>query len=453
MTPPPAATPRVDVSTVIAAQAGNAIEFYDFVVYVFLAPWIGRAVFGTADAGSGVLLSLAAFAIGFVARPLGAIVFGRLADRRGRRPAMLWTIWAMAAATGAIALLPTHAQVGAAAAWLLVACRLVQGLCFGGEVGPSLAFMLEAAPAGRQGLYCAGVFAGQGVAVFAAGAATTLVTWGVGPQAMQDWGWRVPFALAAVAAPLAIRLRRRMPETLPASGSGEAPHARRPAAARIAGLSLAILGGTVANYACTYLPTHASVALGMPARDAVPVSLAIGSATFAFGLLGGAMADRGRGRPVLLGSRLACGALAIPLFAWLAAAPTPFALWSTALVLAATNALNGGALFALMAASFTSRRRATSIAIVYAAGVALFGGSTQFVVAWLVRATGSPLAPGWVVAASSAVALAALIRLEDPPRTRPRPTSSGLPPSGEAGADQAWDSGRSAPSRVPTSPT
>ncbi len=414
-------------SVVAAALLGNAIEFYDFVVYVFFAIQIGHAFFPASNDVAAVLSSLAVFGVGFVARPVGAILFGRYADRRGRRGAMLLAIWLITAATGAIAVLPTYAQVGPLASGLIVVCRLVQGLCFGGEVGPSLAFLSEVAPARRRGLYCAGLFAGQGLAILAAGALGTALTALLDAQQMQAWGWRVPFALAVVAAPFAAVLRSRMPETLHAA---DVPTAAAPGGAgRIVALSLALLGGTVAQYVCSYLPTYARVVLGMANVDATSVSVLTGATLFVFALLGGWLADRGDRHRWLLRSRFACGMLAIPLFLWLGDGPSTPRLWLTTLLLTATNAFNGGAMFGLLAESFLPRRRATSIAIVYAAGVALFGGTTPFAVAWLGRATGSPIAPGWYVAATSAIALIALWRLAGPSGAR---TATTIRPRTEA---------------------
>ena len=266
MTVPPAravignrarAAMRAGVATIVAAQVGNAIEFFDFVVYAFFAAPIGRAFFPASDPALGVLLSLAVFGVGFVARPIGAVAFGRFADRHGRRPAMLLTIWLMTAATVAIACLPTTRQVGPVAAWLLVACRVVQGLCFGGEVGPSIAWLAEVAPPHRRGLYCAGLIAGQGAAIVVAGVLGTALTGLLTRAQMQDWGWRLPFAFAALAAPFALVLRGRMPESL-VERPGAAPGPRARDAARVVALTFALLGGTVANYICTYLPTYAS---------------------------------------------------------------------------------------------------------------------------------------------------------------------------------------------------
>jgi len=408
---------------VMSALLANAMEFYDFVVYVFFAAYIGRAFFPPGDRFMSLIMALAVFGVGFVSRPFGAVVLGRYADRRGRRPAMLLTVGLITSATCVMALMPTYRDIGILATLVLTACRLVQGFCFGGEFGPSIAFLAEVAPARRRGLYCAGLFAGQGVAVVAAGILGTVATWWLTPEQMQDWGWRVPFLLAAAAAPVSIFLRRQMPESLLAiRGQGTTPEAG-PKAGRVIALTLAILGGTVANYVCSYLPTYANVTLGMHEVASMSVSIVIGVVTCVFALLGGWLADAYDRRRVLLSSRLACAVLAVPMFAWLSANPSPPALWLTAAVLAATNAINAGALFDLMAESFAPRYRATAISIIYAMGVALFGGSTQFAVAWLGQVTASPLAPSWYLFVTSLVAFGALWPIQKAATEGGRPTA------------------------------
>ncbi|WP_158218881.1 MFS transporter [Roseateles aquatilis] len=396
---------------VLAVLAGSALEFYDFVAYAFFAPFIGRAFFPSADPTASLLGALAVFAVGFVARPVGGLWFGRYADRAGRRPAMLLSMAIIGVATVAIAVLPTHAQIGVAAPVLLVLLRLVQGLCFGGEVGPASAYLWEAAPVHRRGLYCASLFASQGAAVALAGVVGALVAAWLSDADMQRFGWRIPFLIGALAAPLVLMLRSRMSESMPAAGDSARGRGAPVRAGVVVSLTLVVLGGTVANYICSYLPTFASVQLKLSTLSAMTAAIQVGLLTLVFGLLGGWLSDRGHRRAVLLGSRLACGVAAVPLFLWLVDEPTTGKLIVTAAVLAATNALNGGAMFSLLPAAFGAGNRAVSISLVYAMGVALFGGSTQYVVAWLGKATASPMAPAVYLLATSAIAFVALLRV------------------------------------------
>ena len=158
----PAPRQRVSRGIVAATVAGNAIEFYDFVTYAFFAVYIGKTFFPASTPLMSLLLSVAVFGVGFVTRPIGGIVIGAFADRAGRKPAMLLTIVLITIGTLGLALTPSYASIGVAAPIIVVLCRLVQGLALGGEVGPSTAFLIEIAPAGRRGLYGSWQLASQG---------------------------------------------------------------------------------------------------------------------------------------------------------------------------------------------------------------------------------------------------------------------------------------------------
>jgi MFS family permease len=197
----------------IAASVGNLLEWYDFAVYGFLANIIAARFFAPGDPVSALLSSFAVFGIGFLARPLGGVVIGRLADKRGRKPALTITIILMALGTLMIAVLPTYAYIGFWAPALLVVARLVQGFSAGGEWGTATGFLVEWAPHGRRGFYgslqqctaLAGLLIGSGVSALA----SSLI-----PASQMDvWGWRVPFLLGALVGPIGFYVRRNVGET------------------------------------------------------------------------------------------------------------------------------------------------------------------------------------------------------------------------------------------------
>src|SRR6476469_7840379 len=199
--------PSLSRSQIAAVTAGNALEFYDFVTYAFFATQIGRALF-PGDSSNSLLLSLATFGVGFLTRPLGGLVIGRMADRRGRKPAMILSFTMMGLSMTGLALTPSYAMIGMAAPVLAVLFRLVQGFALGGEVGPHIAYLMEAAPRHRRVFYISLNFAAADLAVMIAvlvgfGLASTLSA-----PALEAWGWRAAFLIGAVIVPFGLRLRR-----------------------------------------------------------------------------------------------------------------------------------------------------------------------------------------------------------------------------------------------------
>src|ERR1700730_13695877 len=167
--------PGLSKKVVVAAVLGNALEFYDFAAYAFFAVYIGQAFFPASTPFASLLLSLGAFGVGYVFRPLGGVLIGAFADRAGRRPAMLFTIVLITTGTGGLALTPSYSSIGLAAPVIVVLCRLVQGLAIGGEVGPASAFLIEIAPTDRRGLYGSWQLASQGLAGLARAVLTVVI--------------------------------------------------------------------------------------------------------------------------------------------------------------------------------------------------------------------------------------------------------------------------------------
>jgi MFS family permease len=206
--------PGLSKKVVVAAVLGNALEFYDFAAYAFFAVYIGQAFFPASTPFASLLLSLGAFGVGFVFRPLGGVLIGAFADSAGRRPAMLLTIVLITTGTVGLALTPSYSSIGLAAPVIVVLCRLVQGLAIGGEVGPASAFLIEIAPNDRRGLYGSWQLASQGLAALAAGTIGLVLSLLLDKADLAAWGWRVPFLLSLMLVPVGLYLRRMMPETL-----------------------------------------------------------------------------------------------------------------------------------------------------------------------------------------------------------------------------------------------
>lgn len=408
----------VQTRVLVATVAGNALEVYDFLCYAFFAVYIGKAFFPAATPAASLLLTLAVFGAGFVTRPVGSILFGALADRAGRKPALLATMALMAVGTLGLAITPTYESIGVAASLIVVVCRLLQGAALGGELGPATAYVIECAPPARRGLYGGWMLASQGVAAIVAGVVGVTLGAVLTADQMQAWGWRVPFAIGLVIVPVALYLRRSMPESLnlrPGERGSLAATAGRVRAHRgiILLATLLVLGSTVATYVGAYMATYAIAILHLPPGAAMGATAMVGITTLAFGVLGGWLSDRIGRRPMLAWPRVALAVLIVPAFMALASRPSVGALLAVAALLGMLGSLAAAPGFSAIPELLPREIRATGLALAYAVGVALFGGTTQFVVTWLIEVTGDPTAPAWYVCIASVVGAAAAFALPE----------------------------------------
>ncbi len=413
---------------VAAVVAGNALEFYDFLAFSFFALQIGRAFFPSHDPAVSLLATLAVFGAGFIPRPFGAWFFGWIGDRRGRKPAMLLSFSLMGLALAGTTLTPGYHRIGLAAPILICLFRLIQGFALGGEVGPSTAFLLEASPAARRGLVVSAQLWSQSATNIIGGVVGLAIGAALGPAVMDSWGWRLGFAVGLVILPLGLILRRSLPETLEAP-RGEEPEAQTggPSFWRVAWLGGAMLtSATIVTYVLIYLTTYAQDSLGLSKTIAFEATTAIGVAALIACPVADWLSDRIGRKPVMIAAAAPLMLAAIPVF-WLMVhhrGATTLIVGSAALrilgAVAATPAL------VTVAEAIGRRSRAIGLGLIYALAITLFGGSTQFVVAWLIKTTHDPVVPGWYVAAATAVGLAAMLAF---PETAP------IKRTGKAAAD------------------
>jgi MHS family proline/betaine transporter-like MFS transporter len=404
---------------VTAAVIGNVLEWYDFSVYAFVALTIAKKFFPAGSEVSSLLATFAAFGIGFVARPLGGVLIGRFGDVRGRKAALVLTILLMAAGTTLIGLIPSYDSIGVLAPLLLVIARLMQGFSAGGEWGGSTTFIVEWAPDKRRGFYgsfqqasvAAGLLLGSGIAALI----TTVLT----PQAMDDWGWRIPFLLGAILGPVGMYLRRNIDETpafrrLAAQPAAAAPvEATSPfrLAARAFGFTI---HWTVIFYIfLSYMPTFTQKFLKLDRVDAlwantIGVLLLVVAIPF-FGRL----SDRIGRKPLLLGSCIAFIVLPYPVLSMMLAGPSLGGAILMQLLFGLCIALYSGPGPAAIAEIFPTRVRSTWMTTGYALSVAIFGGFAPFIATWLIDATGAPLAPVFYVMAASVITTLVLLRLRE----------------------------------------
>jgi MFS family permease len=413
----PKPMPTLGRGAVVATVAGNALEFYDFLTYSAFSVYIGKAFFPAGSALVSLLLSLATFGVGFCTRPLGGVLIGAYADRAGRRPALMLTISLITVGTLGLALTPSYASIGVAAPIILVISRLLQGLALGGEVGPSTAVLLECAPPGRRGALVSWQGASQGMAILASGAAGVGVSLLLTKEQLAAWGWRLPFLLGLMLVPVGIYLRSKLPETLEAPGTRSGSQVLRLLwndyrRQLLLGL-LIIMCLTISTFITNYMTTYALVTLGMPPAQAMLATLAQGVCMIFAALGGGMWSDRYGRRIVMVMPRALIVVAIYPAFLLLVAVRTPWALVAVTSGLAILTSISTAAALAALAEVFPNHVRSAGLATSYALSVAVFGGSTQFVIAWLIGATGNPLSPAYYVIVSSVIGLWAMAKLPE----------------------------------------
>ncbi|MEA3009800.1 MAG: hypothetical protein QOJ91_1492 [Sphingomonadales bacterium] len=403
---------RPSARQIAAVVSGNALEFYDFVTYSFFAVQIGRTLF-PGDPDRSLMLSLGTFGIGFLSRPLGGFIIGRYADRRGRKPAMILSFALMGVGLVGLACTPSYAAAGMAAPALAILFRLIQGFALGGEVGPNTAWLLEASPPGRRGLFVSLHMATADVGVLAAGLVGFILSSVMAPAQFDAWGWRIAFLLGAAIVPFGLALRRTLEETLPPSNEDVPAASLRPVFATAAAGMIVLGAATIANYTLQYINTYAQTTLHMAVNVAFGATLVLGLVSVVCDLAAGWLADRfGRKRTLLL-PWLALIVLAVPAYLFVSAVRTPAALFATTAFLSLVHILGSTPAMLLVLEAIPSRMRAGAMGLIYACAISVFGGTAQPLIRKLIEWTGSPLAPGWYMTAAVACGLAATFLIRE----------------------------------------
>lgn len=408
---------------IIATTLGTALEYYDFTIYSFFAIQIGQLFFPGASPVNQFLLSIGVFGVGFVVRPLGGIVIGAYADRVGRKKALVLTIMLMALSCALIACAPTYAMAGIAAPFIVLAARLIQGFAAGGEFGPGTTLLVEYATDNTRAFFASWNFSATALGLALGAMVATLVNVALPKEAVLEWGWRVPFLLGIVAAPVGMLVRRRLEETLThthgASSHGK-PERSALKTALTTHLKLTILGtfaelgGSVSVYITAFfLPSHAVRALHLSSTAAVVSGVVSSLTLFVAAPLAGRLADRVSRKHVLVTSRIVLLLSVYPAFVLLSRYPSMLTLCIVSAFLAIFVAGQIVPVLVMIPELFPKEVRATGIALTYVVSASFFGGFSPFVASWLVAHTGNPLAPAWYVMTACAVSLVPVIWLRD----------------------------------------
>ncbi|MFM0735469.1 MFS transporter [Paraburkholderia sediminicola] len=396
---------------ILAASIGNALEWFDLVVYGFFAVTIAKLFFPARTEAISLMLTLGTFGISYLIRPLGGLVLGSLADRAGRKVSLLLSIGLMMIGTLAIAVMPPYAAIGLWAPAGIMLSRLIQGFSAGGEFGASTAFLVEHAPE-RRGFMGSWQFASQGLATLLASGFGALLTSQLTTAQLESWGWRIPFLFGLAIGPVGFYIRRFVDE---GAEFNTEPKTRTPlrdlfgtqkVQMLLAVGSLVI--STAANYMILYMPTYAIKQLHLPASTGFAATLATGVVLTVLTPFAGHLSDSlGRIRIMAVTATLMLLTV-YPTFVYMNAHPS-FATMLLALIwIGVLKATYFGALPALMSEIFPTQTRATGLAVSYNIGVTVFGGFAPFVITWLIDASGNKLAPGFYLMFCAVTSLLAL---------------------------------------------
>lgn len=408
---------QTQVRTTLAGMVGNILEWYDFALYGYLAVVLSH-VFFPADGIGALISTYGVFAIGFLMRPLGAVLFGFIGDRFGRRKALFFSVILMVLPTFAIGILPTYASIGITATILLVAIRLLQGLSVGGEFSSSVTYMVENAPQNRRGLFGSWSNVGSIAGMLLGVATATIVTASMGHDALYSWGWRLPFLAVGIIGMIAIYLRRHLPPSHVYSSrhATDSPltYAIRNNWREILETILFAMGYAVLFYtALVYLPTFLDTYTNMDLDHALRINTGATALLLLLIPLAGFLSDVFLRRTHFLAAMFVIAiAGMVPLFSLLATGSLyPVILAHIGLMVLIAAPL--GQAPALFVEQFPTRDRLTAYSITYNIGLGVFGGTTPMIATWLIDTSGNIYAPAYYATMLLAISTIALLFMRE----------------------------------------
>jgi metabolite-proton symporter len=405
---------RTRIGAVIRVASGNFLEMYDFIVYGYYATYIAKTFFPAGNEFASLMLSLMTFGVGYLMRPVGAIVLGAYIDRMGRRKGLIVTLGLMAFGTLTIAVTPGYATIGLAAPLIIVVGRLLQGLSAGVELGGVSVYLAEIATRGRRGFYCAWQSASQQLAVVFTALIGLVLTGMLSPGEMAAYGWRIPLLIGCAIIPVILWLRRSLEET--AAFNRMRQHPRRSGEVfrlvaanwRLVGIGMMLTVFTTTTFylITAYTPTFGKQALHLAPTPTFIVTLCVGLGNFFWLPVGGALSDRVGRRPLLLAVTVLTLLTAYPAMSWLVAAPSFERLLAVELLFSFYFGMYNGAMVPLLVEIMPAKVRTAAFAFAYSLATAIFGGFTPAICTYLIERTGNKAAPAVWLSLAAAISLA-----------------------------------------------
>lgn len=407
-------TKQSQAITIAAGVIGNVLEWYDFAIYGFFAPILGRIFFPSEDPTTSLIASFGAFAAGFLMRPIGGVLFGYIGDRIGRKRALNLSVLLMAVPTFLIGVLPTHAQFGVGAAVILVALRMLQGLSVGGEYTSSIVYLAETAPRGRRGLFTSVSVLGGIGGILLGSFVSTALTGMLTEAQLARWGWRIPFILGILVAGVGYLIRRHMPETISKAGKVANPllvlrRHWRPVL-QVTGLNLiaAVFFYTLFVFVITWLVNYVHEPRTM-ALQFNSINLVV---LIAVVPLAAHLSDRVGRKPLIIGAALTLALLAYPLF-WLMHHPDENMILLGGLGLAVVLGFYMGITPAQLTEMFPQHIRVSAVSVGYNLTYAIFGGTVPMIAIWLMKKEHNDLSFVWYLIACGLVSVVVAFFIQD----------------------------------------
>ncbi|WP_203009412.1 MFS transporter [Pseudomonas paraversuta] len=405
----------------VASFMGNFVEWFDYAAYGYLATVIALTFFPQTDSATGLLATFAVFALSFLVRPVGGLVWGHFGDKYGRRSALSWSILIMTVSTFCIGLLPGYNHIGLWAPALLLLIRLVQGFSASGEYAGASAFLAEYAPDGKRGFYTSIVPASTAAGLLFGAVFVAAMHSLMSVENLHEWGWRLPFLLAAPFGLVGRYIRMSLqdsPKFLEMEQRLEAKECATHAPIRelltvhrravMIGIGVTCLNAVAFYLLLSYMPTYLSTEMGMDESDSF-IASTVSLATY-IGLifLMGKLSDRFGRKTMLVSASVLFLLLTFPLFGMLGN-PSLVVILMIQIAFGAILAMNDGTLPCFLAEIFPTRVRFSGFAFSFNLANALFGGTAPFIATWLIQLTGNKMAPAWYLLAAAGVALVAML--------------------------------------------